>query len=354
MGTSYAAYQTPVFPVVAGTHVIEFLGLAPASADSTAFIEAVSLSPVSDAIAEGNFVVPALAAGAYQLAPAGSSWRFSADAGISNNGSAASLTAIRRPPLAVELIKDGGSMTQTAYLDAGVHNISFQAAQRAISRRHAAHRSARQRRAPVSTITPPGADTAACQTANFSVTAGAHTIEFLGLARQRPTAPPLSVWCQSRRFPARSPTAASKPVAGGRRCQLDPGGSPWIFAGASGVSGNGSTFTGGNTAAPEGDQVALIKNTGGISQSIYLSSGEYSISFDAAQRAISQSQYQEIEVLVDGSVVAMTEPSSTSYGLCQTPLFSVSAGPHTIEFLGLNPQGGDNTAFLDDVQVLSS
>lgn len=117
------------------------------------------------------------------------------------------------------------------------------------------------------------------------------------------------------------------------------------------MSADQSGFTMGNSDAPQGTQVAFVKNTGIISQQVYLNTGVYDLSFLAAQRANVQATYQEIEVLLDGTVVGTITPSSTTYGLYQTPLFTVSSGPHTIEFLGLNPNGGDNTVFVDEVQV---
>src|SRR5262249_52963343 len=44
-------------------------------------------------------------------------------------------------------------------------------------------------------------------------------------------------------------------------------------------------------------------------------------------------------------------PADTHYNLYTTDSFSMTAGSHVISFVGLNPQGGDNTAFLDDVQI---
>ena len=32
----------------------------------------------------------------------------------------------------------------------------------------------------------------------------------------------------------------------------------------------------------------------------------------------------------------------------------MAAGTHTVELLGLNPNGGDNTAFVDEVAITSS
>src|SRR5262249_51473289 len=47
-------------------------------------------------------------------------------------------------------------------------------------------------------------------------------------------------------------------------------------------------------------------------------------------------------------------PSGTSYEVDTTTPFTVSAGPHTITFQGLDTAGGDNTAFVDNVQVAAA
>jgi hypothetical protein len=140
--------------------------------------------------------------------------------------------------------------------------------------------------------------------------------------------------------------------------QVAPSGSPWQFSGDTGVTTGNSAFNYNGPIIPDGEQAAFIKDTGSISQSVYLASGFYNISFQAAQRDQDQSSYQTIEVLVDGVVVGTATPAQppfgttkTSYGLYETTNFTVSAGMHTIEFLGVNPNGGDNTAFIDDVQL---
>ena len=142
-----------------------------------------------------------------------------------------------------------------------------------------------------------------------------------------------------------------QPVVAANTYQLDPSGIPWQFSGIAGVSSNGSPFTAGNPNAPNGSQVALIKGTGSMSQSVTFTAGTYDLSFLAAQRANYQSQSQQLQVLVDGAQVALLTPVGTSYGLYQTSNFTVTAGTHTIQFIGTNPQGGDNTAFLDEVAI---
>jgi hypothetical protein len=136
---------------------------------------------------------------------------------------------------------------------------------------------------------------------------------------------------------------------------LNPGqGQPWTFTGTvgdgSGVTGNLSAFTSLNPTAPEGEQVAFIQAAGSISQTLTLDAGSYTVSFFAAQRA-NQASTQEIQVLIDGKEVGRITPSGTDYGAYTTGVFTVAAGEHTLLFQGLNPQGGDNTAFIDQVVI---
>ena len=121
----------------------------------------------------------------------------------------------------------------------------------------------------------------------------------------------------------------------------------------SGVSGNASAFTSGNPTAPQGTQVGYLQKNGSITQSVSgWANGSYAISFDAAQRGNHGTSVEDFEVLLDGTVVGTFNPSSTSYQVYTTSTFTVTAGSHTIEFLGLDTAGGDNTAFLDAVTVV--
>jgi hypothetical protein len=117
-----------------------------------------------------------------------------------------------------------------------------------------------------------------------------------------------------------------------------------------GITGNASGFTAGNPNAPEGAQVAFVQEIGGMSQAVTLAAGTYTLSFQAAQRA-TWSTGQTIQVVVDGRVVATVTPTGTSYASYTTAPFTVAAGSHTIAFVGADPLGGDNTAFVDAVQL---
>src|SRR4051794_18915286 len=78
-----------------------------------------------------------------------------------------------------------------------------------------------------------------------------------------------------------------------------PAGSPWAFTGSAGLSANGTAFTAGNPAAPQGGQVAFLQNKGAVAQTMTLAAGTYVINFSAAQRGNAASA-QTFNVLVDG------------------------------------------------------
>src|SRR5690606_35375332 len=139
-------------------------------------------------------------------------------------------------------------------------------------------------------------------------------------------------------FRFEAPAAGNGPAAYAYR----PIGSPWTFTGLAGVSGNGSALTSDNPSAPQGNQVALLQQKGLISQATYFPAGTYSLSFQAAQRG---GQAQAFQVLVDGVAVGPQsgfQPASSTYTSFTSDSFTVGAGYHTIQFLGLNPNGGDN------------
>jgi uncharacterized repeat protein (TIGR01451 family) len=133
----------------------------------------------------------------------------------------------------------------------------------------------------------------------------------------------------------------------------DPTGSPWTFTGlgaglASNLGSNGSLAFN-NAPAPQGNQVAFLQQSGcSISQVVNLPAGTYVLNFMAAQRPGNQ---QTIQVQVDGTVVATVTPLSSQFALYTTSPFGVQAGSHTIKFVGTNPLGGDNTAFLDQILI---
>jgi len=350
-GTVYAYYQTPNFTVAAGVHDIQFVGTSAASADSTAFLDEVALTTVDESFNNASFETPALAAKSYALAPANCGWQFSGLAGISTKSSGFS-TGSANPPAGAQmaLIKDSGSISQAVYFQAGGYNISFEAAQRAKFQTQSQQIKVLVDGAPVAAITPSCTSFLLYQTANFGVTTGVHTIQFLGAS---PATADSTAFIDAVTITAGGIVDGSfeQPDLAAKTYQVAPAGTPWQFAGVAGISTDSSGFTTGNANAPDDTQVAFIKDTGSMSESVYLGAGIYNLSFMAAQRAKFQTQYESIAIWVDGSQVGSVTPADAAYGLYQTSTFTVTAGIHTIKFVGVDPFGGDNTAFIDDLQL---
>ncbi|HWZ41886.1 MAG TPA: RHS repeat-associated core domain-containing protein [Candidatus Saccharimonadales bacterium] len=153
------------------------------------------------------------------------------------------------------------------------------------------------------------------------------------------------------------------PAVGAGNFQYGPSGGSWTFSGQVGVSANGSGFTSGNPAAPEGSQVAFIQNGAAsvISQSLsgFQAGVSYAVSFYAAQRGTSNSGGEDFDVYLDNILLATFTPGAGSqsnnvYILLSTPAFTTTSGTHTLKFVGRDSLGGDNTAFIDAVQVLGT
>ena len=200
----------------------------------------------------------------------------------------------------------------------------------------------------ISTFTPSSTSYLSYSTATFTVTAGSHTIKFQGLdsAGGDNTAFVDAVTLASR--PAIGDPGFEQVQVGAGHYQYRPTGSPWTFAGSSGLAANNSAFTSGNPPAPQGTQVAFLQTTGSFTQTVTgWAAGSYVLTFDAAQRGNYQASHQDFEVLVDGTVISTFTPSSTSYLSYSTATFTVTAGSHTIKFQGLDSAGGDNTAFVE-------
>ena len=107
--------------------------------------------------------------------------------------------------------------------------------------------------------------------------------------------------------------------------------------------------------APEGAQVAYLQDYGSMSQTLYLDAGTYQTLVPgrpacdlpdalSGNRGPGRSARPRQRDTID--------PVNTLYGSYQSSTFTVTtAGAHTIEFLGVDPLGGDNTAFIDQVTL---
>jgi hypothetical protein len=186
---------------------------------------------------------------------------------------------------------------------------------------------------------------------------GAHTISFVGLDS---TGGDNTAFVDDVRLataPVLGDAGFESPAVGAGTFgafQYAPAGTPWPFAGGAGISGDGSGFTSGNPNAPEGTQVAFLQGTGHFSQAVNLAAGTYRVTFQAAQRGNFSQGGQDFRVLVDGVAVGTFTPQGAGYSALTTAAFTVAAGAHTISFVGLDSAGGDNTAFVDDVQLAAA
>ena len=126
----------------------------------------------------------------------------------------------------------------------------------------------------------------------FSVsTTGAHTISFTGTDPSDKTTFIDQVTLTNSTPPAALVNPSFEIPALGSGYQYSPSGSGigWTFGGGSGIQGNNSAW--GAAPAPDGTQTAFIQGIGSIAQTLNLSAGSYTLSFQAAQRSCCISPY---------------------------------------------------------------
>ena len=297
----------------------------------------------------------------YAYNPSGSAWTFGGQAGLSGNGSGFTSGNPAAPQGSqVAFLQNQGTITQTvANFAAGSYTLSFLAAQRANYGTSNETFAVMLDGTNVGTFDPSSTSYQTYRSNVFSLAAGSHIISFVGMG---PSGGDNTAFLDNVTLAqaTASPTptvgdAGFENVAVGSSYAYDPSGSAWTFGGQAGVSGNGSGFTSGNPAAPQGSQVAFLQNQGTITQTVAnFAAGNYTLSFSAAQRANYGSSNEIFAVMVDTTVVATFDPSSTSYQTFKSASFAVTAGSHIISFVGMGPSGGDNTAFLDNVTLAPS
>ena len=363
---NYNAYTTGAFALATGSHTITLTGLDTLGGDNTVFIDNVRLAAapaVNAQPANAGFESPAIGAGgaAYVVDPASAGWTFSGTAGLSGNASAFTGGNPNAPQGSqVGYLQMTGSISQTVSLAAGTYAVQFMAAQRILWQSGLQDFEVLIDGQVVGQFKPPpGGDYFTFQTAPITLATGTHAIEFLGLdtAGGDHTAfidavqivPAVATTAPVSDSGFENPSVGSNAFGA---FALNPMGSAWQFNGNAYVSGNGSGFTAGNPAAPEGGQVAVLQMAGSsISQTVSLATGTYAVDFVAAQRILWQTGQEDFEVLIDGAVVGTFAPTDGTYRLYQTNPFTVTAGDHLLQFVGLDSMGGDNSALIDSVQI---
>ena len=293
---------------------------------------------------------------AYRYRPSGTAWTFGGTAGVSGNASAFTSNNPASPAgPQVAFIQNNGTVNQTIQsLTAGSYQLSFSAAQRGNYQASREDFTVTLDGVTVGTFTPTGLSYNPYATALFAVSAGNHVIGFQGLDTAGGDNTALignvTLGVASNNAPVLGDAGLETPVLAAGSAVADPSGTPWTFAGSSGIAANGSAYTSSNPTAPEGSQVAFLEQQGSFTQSpTGWLAGSYQITFSAAQRGSVNPSREDFKVLIDGVAVATFAPTGVAYLTYTTPTFTVTAGTHSISFQGLDTAGGDNTALIDGV-----
>jgi RHS repeat-associated protein len=99
--------------------------------------------------------------------------------------------------------------------------------------------------------------------------------------------------------------------------QIAPTGAGWSFSGTAGIAADGGTYTSGNPLAPDGQQVAFIRNSGSLSQTLSVQSGTYKLRLNAAQRGNGNESDQRVRVSLRSSA---SITSSKTFVWCGTQI----------------------------------
>jgi hypothetical protein len=350
-GTAYTRLTSNSFTVAGGYHYLALAGVNPNGGDNTALVDGVSIDPLTG-LADLGFEAPALAAGTFAYAPIGSAWTFSGSAGLAANGSA--FTAGNAPAPQggqVAFLQATGAVSQTLTMTAGTYTVGFLAAQRANYQASRQTWNVLLDGNLIGTFNNFTARTYSQLVSNpFTITTGTHTLTFqaTNMLGGDNTILIDQVGFQTLSVAPTDPGFESPALPAGGFAYA-PSGSAWIFGGSAGVAANGSAFTAGNAPAPQGGQAAFLQNNGTVAQSLSLAGGTYVVNLYAAQRGNYQSSRQSIAVYLDGSLLAILTPNGTAYQLLTTNSLTVRGGSHYLALAGVNPNGGDNTALIDDV-----
>jgi RHS repeat-associated protein len=330
---------------------------------------------VSITVANSGFETPSLGSGAnaYQYHPSGSSWAFGTNSGLDSNNNVVGGSGITgnnsgftssnpaAPEGAQVAFLQGGSANFISQsfsgFQAGVnYTVSFQAAQRGNFNAGGEDFDVYLDSTFLATFNPASTSYALLSTPAFTTSAGTHTIKFVGRDSAGGNGNAAFIDAVQVTGSVVIPNSGFEtPAMGTGNFQYSPTGGSWTFGGGTGISANGSAFTSGNPGAPQGGQVAFIQfgSDDVFSQSLsgFQTGVSYTVSFSAAQRGNSSNGGQDFDVYLDSTLLGTFRPASTSYSTMSTAAFTTTAGTHALRFVGRDSAGGNNTAFIDAVQI---
>ena len=300
-----------------------------------------------------GFESPSVGSGIYVYNPAGASWNFSG-VGLSGSGIVGNGSGLGNPnaPEGVQaaFIREQGTISQTfgGFTPGANYTITCSAAQRVGS---AQSWNIMLDNTVLQINNGPGSTNYTPYTVNFAASAPVHTISFVGtdLAGSDNT-----IFLDNVTITPNENLGFETPSLGSGY-EYYPAGASWTFSGASpsgsGLLANGSAFS--NPNAPQGNQAAFVQEYGTISQPVsgLIPGTNYTILFQAAERP---GNSQSWKVTVNGTSIATYNPGSgaTAY-TTYTASFTAAAATETLAFVGTDLGGGDNTVFIDNVQIIS-
>jgi hypothetical protein len=314
--------------------------------------------PDGESYVDGNFEYPYVgtgASGAYLADPTGTYWTWTGTAGVAGNGSAFTSGNLNAPQgTQVGYIQGTGSMTQTIYVPAGTYNVNFKAAYRG-NGGYIQQIAVLVDGNVLDTFIPSTTSYQTYTTPNITLSAGSHTLQFKGL---NPLGGDNTGFIDAVAIHAGSTLSDmefNNPNVGSSYV-YNPTGTAWSYGGASGVAGNSSAFTAYNPPSPAGvnNSVGIIQQSGFISQNVTLAPGTYVVTLLGAQR-YGNSHNQQIQVVLNTTSMGTFTPGSTAYTSFTSSTITLTTGAsYTLHINGLNPGGGDNTAFVADVVFTSA
>jgi hypothetical protein len=365
--TSYIDY-TATFTATATTHTIAFVGTDLAGGDNTIFIDDVQVVAMPTVtVPDLGFEAPSIGSGNFQYDPSGAAWTFSG-AGPNGSGIVANGSGFNNPSAPegtqAAFVQEYGTISQavSGFAAGTTYQITFAAAQRPGGNQHGGESwNVTANGVVIASFNPgPGATSYVNYTATFTATASTETLAFVGtdwvggdntvfidkvqiVAVPKVTVPDFGF---------------ETPAIGSGNYQYSPSGVVWTFGGASpngsGIVANGSGFS--NLNAPEGTQAAFVQEDGTVSQAIsgFVPGTTYMVTFAAAQRpGANQHGGESWNVAINGTVIGSFNPgpNATNY-VNYTATFVASASTQTLSFVGTDTAGGDNTVFIDNVQII--
>lgn len=352
-GSTYSSQTTSSFNVTAGNHTITIQGTNLNGGDNTAFVDMLSINQLPSGLADSGFEFAMLGLGKYQYRPTGLPWSFNGSTGVSSNNSPfTSGNSLAPQGSQVLFVQGQGSVSQVVNFGLGYYTIGFRAAQRGNQPSAQTFQVLLDGNVVGTFNSITGTAYVAQSTSSFGASLGNHTITIQGTnINGGDNTIFIDQVTVTQQDTSLSDQGFELPVLATGVYRYNPTGSPWVFAGTSGVSSNNSGFTSGNSSAPQGSQIAYIQGKASFSQVTLFSNDTYAINFQAAQRG-NQASAQTFQVMIDGVVVGtFNSVGGANYRKLSTSSFGVTAGSHTITFQGTNINGGDNTVFIDQVNI---